>query len=1666
MKIKPATSIIDNTTNTALEIEAEGTSVPRYREINDPSKPSEIGGKKVSYYKSIEYADRTFIDQEAKTPQDTAYTKVNDTISANAGLTIKENKVYNGGEQEYINRLSSNRNFIDSGKRNEADENLEINKDLGLTSESSISAYIDSKTKYKDEQGIEHSLDADYTSEIKSRIIDAGKQPNKTIVNQSLELKPEIIKDSNLAKDEKGFGIDGRNFESAQEFTLTTDDVFGVESSGRFDRIKSNIDSSGAINSNYFGSQDNEPTNNLGTNLAQGLAKSSLSLGIGAGAINKVAGLFGVDNEQTNNLSVSMTSLQHWKEERIKTLHTNDWKGKYNLNRDENADGSMMSNLRGELGRTTGGLSSENPWLNAGAQLLNYTANASNINAIKNITGSVTGESIGDSAWQPDVDELAALNTVTKDTMYTSKPGMRFKAKPEMIQNITSNQESAAIFGNSRYSKNGDSLRNTYGASLDLLRDSQLSATRMSKIRRMILNNDNEFKKKKPTYDLKENVVSGGSLYNYTEISNDFFYWDKSDDLYTNYNLSNEEAQLITLIKNRNTYNKTLGYIYIRPYYGGYALGERRATENGLGVFDIPFEFTPSIQEGATQANYQQETLLGRLGQFNIFTGTNLSTLSVELQYMALAPDELDSQEKQKMNKEWGTDAWQYYWTNNRIEAIEMKLRSLVFADYVTSDYLIKPPLVEIHLENSKGRFDTVGDLYKYPIGDPGGTQVGENYLKYTTAINGSNNNRYKKYIVNSVQIDKISDSDIIYPSLYGRVYDSEASSSNPMYHVRNAISDKPNANANNSAYGFSGYARKKGFKATLSLTEVTENFLDLVPDFKAYFNAWTAKEENADIVSGYAEKVLNANEDNLKKSVKEQLEDALSIAKNTLLSSEDRIDAMFDEYEKLAKLYAKSYTCKDDKKPHFNIGLFNERDGGSIENNKFNFISTSDNKLPLITTAEIDLNDEDDVKEAEAKAKEKQAEVTMTTLLNGLGGDNDGSSTTNVVKNLYSFYTKINYVSKKKDGEETTPITYSEFANNQEMIKFFKASNLREKLYRYGEQAFIDSNGNTINEVKYLDVKDYLNIGDDQKFAWMIDKNGKEKTEYGYIDSAIGFVICKDIVSKITNMATQINTLNDTIDKLKASTNLKINGEIVGGTENSGEGLVDKEYKIIEEVLSRRIKKLEEFAKKENLRFQGKSLEEAIEIIGDKDKTFTRYASSFQDDDLKSLHSLINYVESNKAKLAKLLEPGIGEGIEITPSFTCGGTTFEEVLKVFKAESLKDFINNNNRYSTDIKTILRDFKKNERTRLNNYLEKFDTKKSYLKAVRKNLFYNILTLIGLFSNSKIKGIKADKKNVSKIKVYNLGKISESLSDKEHVSYDDLIFGKESIPEIDAEIKDKDGNVITNPLTFSVTTIDCSVISLKEILEAIIDGYNSCRQLLLDLVDENKDLIGGIPVDNIKSIDLKEKLKEATNVFMKSVTGHGAKLNANGSMSEGTEADSASEGESISPDLVTFFDELKNDLVDGFTTMEKVVFLCEDVFNRDNIKQRMDGLYLEGADGTDNKVKAENISGGSKLAKEAKYKSYGLGDQEEQRAKNNNGNSVFLPCYKTNKGNYLLKKEEFDKRDEAYWKNEAKTSEGHGEIYRQYISQAGARDLASKLDKANGAKTLSAYDKLS
>lgn len=667
-------------------------------------------------------------------------------------------------------------------------------------------------------------------------------------------------------------------------------------------------------------SQDSD--SDLGTQLLNTALNSVGNLvGVTTNSINNIKNLFSTDTEniKTNNLL-----LDQWKSEHYKKFHTTDWTSVQTLNPTENAANTAMSDLRGELGKTTGGLTSlvapKNSWAKAGLQLADTLLGTSLVNSVANTAGTFTQNEIGDSAWQADADELAALNTVTKDTMYTGKPGIRFKAKADMVQNIATNDASASIFGATRYSNKKDIKETTYGSDFEQLRSNQIGASRLSKIRTMILNQDNTFTKKKMSYNLKEAKTLYGSLYNLNETTGGGYAWQRDSD----YGLSDEEAQLITLLKNKNTYNKTLGYLYIRPFYDyeiNSALLEEK-TNNGFGVFDIPFEFNPNISESAMQANYQQETLLGRLGQFHIYTGTNLSTITMELTYYALTPDTLSAEDQNNIGRQYGTDAWQYYWNNSMIEAIELKLRSLVLADYVSdNNYLIKPPLVEIHLENSQGEnYDTVGDLYKYP-GSVSWNEttnitntVGSNYLAK------SGTSRYKKYIVNSVQIDKISEADILYPSLYGRQYNNNyntAIQQNPRFHL--TTSEKENKGYS----GYSGYSRKKGFKASLQLTEVTENFLDLVPDFKAYYDAWSYKQIYGNTVSSYAEVSLGIDS-----SKYQSVEDVLTVSAATLSSSlaskDEQIDALFDEAEQLAGLYAKSLT-EVDSKPKFNIGLFNK---------------------------------------------------------------------------------------------------------------------------------------------------------------------------------------------------------------------------------------------------------------------------------------------------------------------------------------------------------------------------------------------------------------------------------------------------------------------------------------------------------------------------------------------------------------------------------------------------------------------------------------------------------------------------------------------------------------------------------------------------------------------
>lgn len=729
------------------------------------------------------------------------------------------------------------------------------------------------------------------------------------------------------------------NKEGYEEVETTSSSIFygdqNLSVTSISDAVSNTIDASINDTSKFqkinskVGNQDNGPLSVgkiIGNNLANAIGLSGIS-----DAIENLRNTYSADSSEENELTNSMLKLSDWKSKRYKELQTNNWRARTTLNPTHNSANSAFNDYRGELGKTTGGLAglAENSWAKATLSAVDTLFGTTSLsNTIINATSDK-----GDKDWATTADELLVLNSVTKDTIYTSKPGTTFKAKEEIANGILQNIMPVEKFRENEIAKTK-------------------AVPRERRIRNFVLNNSNAFSKKQRIYEIKENNASYGDTYNLEQNNNGGLIWNLSDELFSNFNLSEEEARLVTFLKNRNTFNKSLGYIYIRPYYD-YKIEGGEKTNNGFGVFDIPFEFTPRISESATQANYQQETLLGRLGQFNVFTGTNLPSLSIELDYLALAPDNLDQEDTASMGKQHGTDAWQYFWTNNRIEAIEYKLRSLVFADYVSGDYLIKPPLVEIHLENNLGEgASVVGDLYKYPnaieTNDQGARMIdglsGE-YMAFSAALEKTGNySRYKKYIVTSVQIDKINDADILYPSLYGRKYNpANYQYNNTMYHINQGENSK----------GWSGHSRKLGFKATLQLQEVTENFLDLVPDFKAYYDAWNYKEGAANRLEQFTAASLGVGTGNNLGEMM-SVEDILTSSYNTiragLLSAEDKKKALFQEAENLAKLWAKSNATKNKTQggvPSYFIGFFNSSEdtfgsGKEVVKNPFRFLNTN----------------------------------------------------------------------------------------------------------------------------------------------------------------------------------------------------------------------------------------------------------------------------------------------------------------------------------------------------------------------------------------------------------------------------------------------------------------------------------------------------------------------------------------------------------------------------------------------------------------------------------------------------------------------------------------------------------------------------------------------------
>ena len=462
---------------------------------------------------------------------------------------------------------------------------------------------------------------------------------------------------------------------------------------------------------------------------------------------------------------------------------------------------------------------------------------------------------LGDNDYQESAEELMDLNFAGEYNMYSDKPGAVVKSKP-----LDSGKEYPTTKVYKEISNYRDS-ENKY--------DNRVFA----------LQNDHEIQ--------EFNIGKG--------IDN------RPENPFSPRKLSDAQARMISILKYKNTFLTELGCLYVKPWYNS----------DGLKNFYVPFEFKPEISEGNMAAKYQAENLLNRLGSMMVYTGTELSTLTLSTTYIALAPD---FPEQDELSRQHNVNAWEFNWTNNRLEEIEYKLRSLVFPDLLngTNGSILKPPIVQILIGGEKEN-PNVGTLYKYPSDD----------AKYFKITSSDDRRIWKKYVVTSVQIDNLNDV-MSYPSLY--VYTPNkrlgfendgisanvttaltvSSESNINYTTTNGVKSADEGSSTETKTTEGNYiVRRRGFKVTLQLAEVTENFLDIVPDFKAYYDAFTNLETNANLTKTYANENMYNNLRNAK--------DVLTAEADTLFANTGTLEERIKELLEKAYVIAKNYYEPDE---------------------------------------------------------------------------------------------------------------------------------------------------------------------------------------------------------------------------------------------------------------------------------------------------------------------------------------------------------------------------------------------------------------------------------------------------------------------------------------------------------------------------------------------------------------------------------------------------------------------------------------------------------------------------------------------------------------------------------------------------------------------------------
>ena len=259
-----------------------------------------------------------------------------------------------------------------------------------------------------------------------------------------------------------------------------------------------------------------------------------------------------------------------------------------------------------------------------------------------------------------------------------------------------------------------------------------------------------------------------------------------------------------------------IGCLYVEPFYN----------TKDVSVFSIPFQFNPEIKEGAIKANYEEEKILGRITSARYYINTDSDPVTLTTKYICTCDQDFKGNDTVINNtinfgKTHFDKNWHEYWTQNELIKIENAYRSLVFP-LKDDKYMVRPPVVQIYIGNNEEN-PTVRNVLTYPLAMPNKKSKnrleesaqsisGDVYFKHSLSFNETNTKEdekkgyfnVKRYVVTSVSIEDLENT------------------------------NGWNYNVNKNIPG-----TKRGFIVTLTLSETTRNFLDLVPDFKAYYDVW-----------------------------------------------------------------------------------------------------------------------------------------------------------------------------------------------------------------------------------------------------------------------------------------------------------------------------------------------------------------------------------------------------------------------------------------------------------------------------------------------------------------------------------------------------------------------------------------------------------------------------------------------------------------------------------------------------------------------------------------------------------------------------------------------------------------------------------------------------------